>query len=308
MNQNSNFLNDELDIKEVFLAIWRRKIFISSVTTLAAIISIFYALSLPNLYTSSALLSSSDDSKELSSSLAAFSSISNVAGITMPNQTATQSAEAIKRIESLDFFTNHFLPNIKLENLMAVDEWEPISNTIKYNKNIYDQSIDKWVRTVSHPQSTIPSNQEAYKSYTKILSINEDKMTSFVSISLTHESPFIAKKWVDIIIKSINETMREADKKTAINYINFLNESLETTRFTEMKDAINQLLESQMQVLMTSSAEENYVYKIIDSPVAAEEKSLPNRSFIVILGTFIGGLIGVLISLITHFRKEGLIR
>tara|TARA_B100000787_G_C16156151_1_gene279037 strand:+ start:289 stop:1215 length:927 start_codon:yes stop_codon:yes gene_type:complete len=308
MNQNSNFSDDELDLKEVFLAIWSKKLLITGITTLAAIISIFYALSLPNLYTSTALLSPSDDTDELSSTLSSYSSIAGMAGITIPGQGATQSSEAIRRIQSLDFFSNHFLPNIKLENLFAVNEWEPLSNTIKYKSNIYDQASGKWVRAASYPQSIIPSNQEAYKIYTKILSIYEDKKTSFVSVSLTHESPFIAKKWIDIIIKNINETMREADKKTAIGYINFLNESSRTTGLTEMKKAIAQLLESQMQVLMMSSAGESYVYKIIDSPVSPEEKSAPNRSLIVILGTVLGGLIGLLISLIMHFRKEGLIR
>lgn len=308
MNQNSNFSDDELDLKEVFLAIWSKKFLITGIATLAAIISIFYALSLPNLYTSTALLSPSDDTNELSSTLSSYSSIAGMAGITLPGQSATQSSEAIRRIQSLDFFSNHFLPNIKLENLFAVNEWEPLSNTIKYKGNIYDQASGKWVRDASYPQSIIPSDQEAYKIYTKILSINENKKTSFVSVSLTHESPFIAKKWVDIIIKNINETMREADKKTAIGHINFLNESSRTTGLTEMKKAIAQLLESQMQALMMSSAGENYVYKTIDSPVSPEEKSAPNRSFIVILGTLLGGLIGVLISLIMYFRKEGLIR
>ena len=48
--------DDEIDLKELFMVLWGGKWLISAVTGLAAVISVVVALSLPNIYTASALL------------------------------------------------------------------------------------------------------------------------------------------------------------------------------------------------------------------------------------------------------------
>ena len=55
---------------------------------------------------------------------------------------------------------------------------------------------------------------------------------------------------------------------------------------------------------MLSSSGEYYVFKIIDSPVAPEKKSGPSRDIICIMGTFLGGIISILIALILNFRQS----
>ena len=48
--------DDEIDLKELFMVLWHRKGIILGVTLLAAAISVGWALSLPNIYSTSALL------------------------------------------------------------------------------------------------------------------------------------------------------------------------------------------------------------------------------------------------------------
>ena len=131
-----------------------------------------------------------------------------------------------------------------------------------------------------------------------------DIKTDFVSVSIKHLSPNIAKKWLDIIIFNINEKMREEDRKLALDSINFLNKSSEETNLVEIKEAISQLLQSEMQKLMLAAANENYIYKKLESPIAPERKSEPKRSLICILGTVLGGMFGVLITIIQYSRRN----
>ena len=46
----------EIDLKELFMVLWHRKGIILGVTLLAAVISVGWALYLPNIYSTSALL------------------------------------------------------------------------------------------------------------------------------------------------------------------------------------------------------------------------------------------------------------
>ena len=52
----SSSSDDEVDLREIWLAIWRGKWLIVSISILFAIGSVYYALSLPNMYKSDVIL------------------------------------------------------------------------------------------------------------------------------------------------------------------------------------------------------------------------------------------------------------
>lgn len=293
----------DLNLKELFSILWKRKTLISSISIFFAFFSVLYALFLPNIYQSSALLAPSTANDKLSSQFSSYSSLAGLAGINIPSGEVTKSQEAVQRIRSLEFFSKFFLPNINLEDLLAVEEWVPEANIIKYDEKKFNSTSKKWIRKVDYPYTVIPSNQEAYKKYLNIVNVTEDKQTAFVTISVKHKSPVIAKNWVDLIIKNINDSMRDEDKKIAQNSINYLNNIYKTTNVKSIKDSITNLLESQLQTLMLTSSND-YIYKKIDSPVIPELKTEPSRSVISILGTFIGFIFGILVSLFMHVRSN----
>ncbi len=306
MQDNFENINDPIDlnVKELFTILWNKKILIASVTLTFALISVVYSLTLPNIYKSTALLAPATSNDNLSSQLSSYSSLAGLAGISVPSGEVTKSQEAIQRMRSFEFFSKFFLPNIQLENLLAVKEWLPEQNTILYNEKKFNSKESRWVRKVNYPLKVIPSDQEAFKRYLKLVNISEDKKTSFVSVSVKHQSPFISKKWVEIIVLNINESMRDEDKRVAQNSINYLSESSKTTNFQSVRDAMSNLLENQLQTLMLASSNDDYVYKIIDSPIVAEQKIEPSRAVICILGTFLGFIFGILVVLFLHMRRS----
>lgn len=303
-NIDTNNHNDEIDLQKLLNILWNKKLHVIGITTFFIISAVIYSLSIPNIYKSQALLSPATQNDSLSSKLAGFSSIAGIAGISLPSEASSPSKEGIQRIKSYSFFSNYFLPNIRLENLLAVERWDKFNNLIYYNEKIFDVKNSKWTRSVKFPKTSIPSDQEAYKEYLRIVSVNEDKVTKFIKISIEHQSPEVAKLWLDIIIKNINESMRELDKKEATASIKFLNDTSKQTNLNEIKLAIAHLLESQMQNLMLASASESYVFKVIDAPIAPEEKSSPNRAILCLLGAFFGIIISFIYVLISHFLEK----
>jgi len=300
-NDNDNDNDGEIDFKELFNALWSKRILITIITTIFAISSVIYALYLPNIYTSTATLAVANEKSSLSSKLGSYSALAGIAGVSLPSDSSNPSPEAMERIRSFDFFTEHFLPYINLEDLYAAKKWNPEEDSIIYDKRLFDKSKNQWVR---NENPSIPSEQEAFEVYQKILSISEDKKTRFVYLSIEHFSPNIAKEWVEIVIKNINESMRSENMKVSSKSIAFLRERAETTNIKEIRDAITQLLQSQMQNLMLATASESYIYKILNSPIAPEEKSAPGRALICFFGTFIGFLLSFALALISNFRKK----
>tara|TARA_B100000768_G_C11194390_1_gene338792 strand:- start:606 stop:1028 length:423 start_codon:yes stop_codon:yes gene_type:complete len=136
------------------------------------------------------------------------------------------------------------------------------------------------------------------------MNIVEDKKTSFVSLSIEHISPFIAQQWVELIITQIDKTMRDQDKQESIKSIEYLNEVASTANYEGIKKTLSSLQEEQMKVLMMVEANEDYVFKVIELPIAPEIQSKPKRSLIVILGAIMGFMISVVGSLVFHYTRN----
>ena len=64
--------NEEIDLKEIFLVLWKGKYLIITAFILSSLLSVSYALSLPNIYKSSAILAPVSHDKNSLNSLSTF--------------------------------------------------------------------------------------------------------------------------------------------------------------------------------------------------------------------------------------------
>jgi len=286
--------DDEIDLREILQAIFKGKWIILILTTCAAIISLFYSLSLPNIYQSKAILVAHQSSGGTSGALQGMGNLANLAGVTLPTQGAdSNSAKAIKKINTLSFFENSILPNISLHELMATKSWNPQTNILAFDEEIYDVSSKKWVRNFSPPKEVIPSAQESFKVFKNQFSISEDREGGFVTLQVKHHSPYVAKKWAVLLVDEINLFYRKKDKAEAEKAISYLNTQIVKTNLTEIKQVFASLLQQETQKLMLTEAGQSYVYEYLDPPAVMEIKSEPKRDIICILGTLLGGLFSI---------------
>lgn len=294
--KNNNI--DELTLTQLIKILWEKKYVIIIITSLFAIFSVFYALSLPNVYTSKAILAPVDENESLYSNSRSINALSTLSGIGLPGATSVKTQEAIARIKSYEFFTKYFLSNIQIHNMTAVKRWDPSKGGIIYDSSIYNAETKSWVK-----EKNKPSSQKAYISYKSMLKVTQDNKSGFITLSIKHKSPEIAKKWLDLIILNINESMREINKTNSKNAITFLNESFSSTNIQSLRDASSRLLEDQMKLLMLASSNKEFVLKVLDAPIAPEIKSEPKRAIICIFITFFGAALSIIIS-IFMYRNE----
>ena len=102
----------------------------------------------------------------------------------------------------------------------------------------------------------------------------------------------------------IDQVMRDQDRQTARKSIEYLNSLAPTVNYKEIKQALSSLQQEQMKKLMMVEANDNYIFKVLDSPIVPEMKSKPMRSLIVILGSLLGGMLSVLGVLVLHYTRK----
>jgi LPS O-antigen subunit length determinant protein (WzzB/FepE family) len=171
--------------------------------------------------------------------------------------------------------------------------WDADNNIIIYDENMFDQETQAW--------SQVPSLQKSHKMFLDITSLSQNKTTGFVTVSVKHRSPHIAKAWAELIVEQLNHFFRTKDKLEAQLAMDFLNIQMAQTRHTEIKQVIAKLIQQKMQQLTLIEANKFYVFSYLDPPLVMEEKIEPNRKSISILGAILGGLLGILILLIQQY-------
>ena len=300
-NNHSNELDDEIDFLELFSVLLKGKWIIFSLTTLLSIVGVIYSLFLPNIYESKSILVPVNSSNNISGALGSYSSLAGLAGISLPPAGEGNSVKAIQKISTLSFFENNILTNIFLPDLMAVKSWNSETNTVSYDKNIFETTSNTWIRNYSYPQQQIPSAQESYAKFKEHLNVSKDIKSGSIILSINHQSPFIAKQWTELIVDEINSYYRKKDKSEAERAVNYLNQQISKTGLTEVKQSIAELLQEETKKLTLIEANQYYVFDYIDPPAIMEKKTKPNRALICIICSLIGLMLSIVIVLIRHF-------
>ena len=296
MHENTNH---EIDLRDLFLTLWESKLLIFTSTTFFLIVAIIYSLSLPNLYLSTAILNPVDQNTTSQTSQS-FGGLATLAGLNIPQSLNNKESIAIEKAQSLSFFSDHIMPNIFLPNLMAIKSWDA-KNNIQYDSSLYNISTQTWLRDSSYPKNLIPSAQESFKVFKKIVQISYEEESGMVKISVKHQSPFIAKKWTELVVTELNNFFRTKDKVETSAAMDYLNTQIAETSYTEIRQVIAALLEQKMQQMTLIESNEYYIFEYLDPPVVMEEKFEPKRSSLSILGAFFGALLGIMISLILSY-------
>ena len=302
-NKHPIDFDDEIDLRELFYVLLEGKWIIVSLTAFVSIIGVIYSLLLPNIYESKTMLAPVNASSGISGALGSYSGLAGLAGISIPSGgDEGNSAKAIQKISSLSFFQNNILANIHLPDLMAVKSWNAKTNTLIFDESIYDTSSNTWIRDFSYPQQQIPSAQEIFEVVkTEHLSLSEDKKSGFITLSIKHQSPFVAKQWVELVVNEVNAFYRQKDKLESERAVSYLNQQILMTGLSEIKQVLAQLLQEETKKLTLIEANQYYVFDYIDPPAVMEEKSEPKRALIFILSALLGGMLSILFVLIRHY-------
>ncbi len=308
-NMSMNFQSDdEIDLRELWDAIWDGKWLIIAITTLFAIGAVLYALSVPNEYKSTVLLApaSSSSSSSLSKLAGQFGGLASLAGINLgASGSEDKSVIAIEIVKTWGFLET-FIQENKIEvEVFAVEGWNRANNQLLIDPDLYDQTTQQWVREFdpTKGQKVEPSSWELYEEIKDRISISQDKTNGLISLSVEYYSPMIAKEWVDKLVRAINFHIQKQDREEAIKSIDYLNNKIKETNIADMQSVFYQLIEEQTQTLMLAEVSEEYVFKTLSKAKIAEEKVKPKRAWITILGVLIGGICSIFIVLLKHFKN-----
>ena len=290
--------DDEIDLRELFAVLWAGRIKIVAITAIFAIVSVIYALSIPNQYKATALLSSADSSGGgLSGALGQLGGLASLAGVSLGGGESSEGQIAQEIMQSWSFIEGFIEDNNLAVGVYAADGWDKSSNELQINSGLYDVSKSQWL---VEP----PSSWSLFKTFSGILSVSEDKKSGLVSVSIEYYSPLIAKQWLDLYVAAINEHMQKREMAKVTRNIEYLQAQIKKTNIAEMQEVFYTIIEEQIKSKMLAEASPEYAFVAVSPSMVPVEKSQPNRASKCILGTLLGGMLSVLLVLVLHYGRK----
>ncbi|MCQ9084833.1 Wzz/FepE/Etk N-terminal domain-containing protein [Vibrio harveyi] len=304
--------DDEIDLRELFKALWKGKWIVIATTFIFAVSSVLYAMSLPNVYKADALLAPAESSGGggLSKMAGQLGGLAALAGVNLGTSESSQTDLAVQVMKSRQFVEAFINKHDLLVPLMAARDWDLANNKLILDEDTYDTISGTWLREPNGLRGATPTAQEAFEVFSKeVLSVSQDKESGLYTVSIKNYSPYLAQQWVNWLIEDINKVMRERTIAETSQNLAYLNIQLQKTAVTDMQSTFYKLIEEQTKSLMLAEVQEEFIFKVVDPAVVPELKDGPKRALICVLATLLGGMLGVAIVLVSFaFRKNKITR
>jgi len=300
----SSEYHDEINIREILLALNVGKKLILYLTSIFIVGSIFLSLLLPKIWISDTLVSltAQENASRGSSNSGALSSVASLAGISMGSSSGgvDKAQLVLATINSRDFFRHLISFEGVLPNLLATKSFDEATQTTIFNSKAYDEKNQEWVQGQ-------PNFSDSMKAYKKTISTYYDPMgDGFIKISTKHRSPIFAHDFLTLIVREVNNLLRDKDLREADAALGYLYEQIDGVTQSDVRLSIAALIENQLRTQMFANIRQNYAIDPLDTPYVPELRSSPQRTKIVILGALLGLLISIVLVIGRYYINKNI--
>ena len=304
--QNDTQYDDEIDLRELFGVLWAGSRKIIAITAVFAFVSVIYALSVSNQYKATVLLApAQSDSSDLSGALGQLGGLASLAGVSIGGGESSEAQMAQEIMKSWSFIDVFIAENNISVEVYAAEGWSRGSNELQIDDDIYDAETKTWlVENDNTGEVGPPSSWVLFQAFSERLVVSENKKSGLVSVSIEYYSPQIAKQWLDMYVVAINAHMQQRQMEKVTNNINYLQAQIENTSIAEMREVFYTIIAEQTKNKMLAEASPEYAFVAVSPSMVPEEKSQPERAFICIIGTLLGGILSVLLVLVMHYARK----
>jgi len=271
--------DEGISLRQVLEILWSGKTVIIATTILFAIGSVAYALLAKEIFRAEALLVPA----EQQSAPMIGGQLGGLAALAGVNMTEGSGVEALAVLRSRQF-ARDFIEQRDLMPVIFEDEW--------------DAENERWL---TDDPTEMPDLRDGVKLFhEEILLVSEERGTGLVTLGVEWTDPDVAAEWASVLVRRLNDRLREGALREAETNVAYLESEMTNTTLFNLQESIGRLLESELQKLMLAKGNEEYAFKIVDPPVPPKQRVRPKRALTAVVGTLLGGLLGVFIVLVGH--------
>jgi tyrosine-protein kinase Etk/Wzc len=284
-------VEDEINLLDLLIVLAKHKKMILSVTVVAALLAIGYALWLPNIYTGTVkILPPQQNQSSASALLGQLGGLAGLAGGTMGIKNPSDSYIAMLKSRTL----NEKI--VKRFDLQQVYEAKTLTDTLKALENNSTFTADK-DGVIAVEVSDLDPKRAADIANAFIEELAK-QMQNFVLTDVSQKRVFFEQQMKQAKDKLTDAEIRlDKTPNTSLQY-------MDAVRDFKYQGGIWEILAKQFEVAKLDEAKDFPMIQVLDKAIPPEKKSKPKRALIVILVT----LVAFFLALIWAFISEAMQR
>lgn len=266
---------NEISLIDLWRVVWGGKFVIIGITGFFTVLAIAYALLATEWYRAGALLAPVED-QSMSDIRGQLSGLAAIAGVRTGAGNSSRS-EALAVLRSREFARNF------------ITEFELMPVFLKEPANSKEQ----------------PDMRDAVRFFREdVLHVGEDRDSGLVTLGIEWTDPVIAAEWANVLVKRLNDQMRNRASRNAEANINFLRTEMASNNVVALEQSISRIMEGEMQKLMLARGNEEYSFRVIDRAEAPRIRSRPRRTLIVASVFVVSGILSLLVVFVRSAIRE----
>jgi uncharacterized protein involved in exopolysaccharide biosynthesis len=276
--------NEDIDLGAVAATLWSRRYWIFASIVVFTIPFVAAAFLMTPVYRATTVLADARADSNSSSGLSgALGQLGGLAALARVNvNSINQVDEALAVMKSREFIEDF----VRDENMLP--ELFPA---------LWDATATKW-RGPKEPTLT-----QGYLRFVSICSTAfPNGKGGLITVSIEWTNRETAAKWVNALVARLNAEMRERAIASTKLSQSFLEKELTATSTVETRQAINRLMEAQINQRMLANVTQEYVFRTVDRALPPERDDIvrPNKIVLVALGPTVGLIFGVFAVLVVN--------
>ena len=207
---------DEIDLLELIRTLLQAWKTIVGITFVCVGLAVAYAYHAPVVFKAETLLApASEEKSDASSALSQFGGLAAMAGISIPSDSNVEQVVATLKSKK---FLRQYIDGKKLLPLLFEEIW--------------DAENQSWLLKTQEDE---PTEQKAVNAFKEILSVDEDKKSGLISLSISWKDPVVAAEWVNDLVKQLNEQLRSKAIADSRKRVGYLEQELAKTTLQDMR-------------------------------------------------------------------------
>ena len=292
--------DDEIDLRELFIALWRGKWLISLCVVIAIALASLYLRTAEKKYTASYVFKPVA-SEEGRPNFAGLGGLASLAGVSLPSSSSGDFTAFKMLLKSEEVATLLMADDVLIQTIFS-SEWDaetgsfqrpPPGQLTPYKRMIKAVLLGEGETAYIAPNAARVSDwlKEAF-------STSEDRDTGFLTLSSESETPDLMLAVMARVATETDRLLKERYIASAEQTMTFYQSKLAAARAREHREALAKLIAQEDQKLMLASKGSYFVAEPLTTPSVSLYPTSPKASLVLALSVVLGGFFGAALVLI----------
>ena len=303
--QGPSVNDDEIDLRELFAALWRGK-FVIMICVMAAIgLAAAYLHTAERKYTVRYVFAPVA-TENSGPNLAGLGGLASLAGVSLPSSSSGDFL-TFKFLMKSEEVAAEILKDEQLTRAIFASEWDEASQRFQKPQ---DGQYTPYIRTLKKVLTgqdarayTPPTAARLSDWLSDAFSTSEDRDTGFLTLSAETPKPDLLINVMAQVTQKTDQLLKERYVASAEQTMAFYQQQLTKARAREHREALAKLIAQEDQKLMLASKGTYFVAEPLTEPSVSLNPTSPKASLVLALSVVLGGFFGAALILIRKALK-----